>query len=77
MQLPISTCIGEISRLTQNKCGLGLPSLAEVANTLRITARSCLRNSNNADIKKLWSETTKKNVESDRFLCLGQPLVMA
>ena len=77
MQLPISTCIGEISRLPQNKCGLGLPSLAEVANTLRITARSCLRNSNNADIQQLWSETTKKNVASDRFLCLGQPLAMA
>ena len=57
LTLPISSCVQEITSLPLNHCGLNLPSLVEQAMSLRLSARSMLKNSNNLDIPQLWTIT--------------------
>jgi hypothetical protein len=74
LELPISSCVSQICRLPLNKCGLNIPSLVEVASMQRLSTRYTMKNSSNSDIKRLWLETSSKNIITDEHLLKNQNL---
>jgi hypothetical protein len=65
LEMPISSCVQEVQRLPAKMMGLGVPTLKDVAEKMRLLKRHALRKSPNADIQQLWSESTTHHVNTD------------
>ena len=74
LELPISTCVSEIASLPKTLLGLDIPSLVEIEAKLKLTMRNSLKNSQNEDIKDLWTSTSYKYVASDSLLQNSKPV---
>jgi len=72
--MPISSCVREFLRLPSNKLGLGIPSLKDIAEKMRVLKRNTLRHSPNEDIRQLWSESTTRFVNADTRIVANTPI---
>jgi len=69
VELPVSSCIGEVACLPAKMCGLDILSIRSYATNLKLTVRAILKLSANSDIRQLFpKETSVKNVEVDSTL---------
>jgi len=69
LELPISTCVDEVMRLSSSKCGMDITSLKDYYTILHIGKRHSLKNSSNSDIQALWKSTIHANIETEEILC--------
>ncbi|MFI5407014.1 MAG: hypothetical protein ACHQ1D_10950 [Nitrososphaerales archaeon] len=68
IEAPISSCIKEWLIVPRNYCGLGIPSFQNRVELLRLGKRRALRDSKNENIRELWSDSVKSNINSDSLL---------
>ena len=65
--MPISGTLDVIS-LSKQKCGLGFVSVSSRFAQFHNTIRSCLKNSQNSDLRKIYEKThTNTNLQYDQF----------
>ena len=65
LELPISTCVSEMLSLSRNQGGLGIKSLKEIAETLRLSQRVKQKLSKNEESQRIWESTSAKNINTD------------
>ena len=65
IELPISFCVSEILSLPTNQGGLGIPSMKEIAESLRMNQRHKQHSSNNPESVAIWKTTSAKNTTVD------------
>ena len=65
MELPISSCVSEILSLPKSQGGLGIPSLKETAEKLRVGQRFKLRSSKDDEMHVLFEMTSDRNRRID------------
>ena len=65
MELPISSCVSEILSLPNSQGGLGIPSLKETAEKLRVGQRFKLQSSEDDDMHVLFEMTSDRNRRID------------
>ena len=68
IELPISSCVSEILSLPTNQGGLGIPSMKEIAESLRMNQRHKQHSSNNPESVAIWKTTSAKNTTVDRII---------
>ena len=68
MEFPISTCVSEILSLPANHGGLGIPSLKETAEKLRLGQRFKLHSSSDKELQVLFETTSDQNVRTDSII---------
>ena len=68
MEFPISTCVSEILSLPANHGGLGIPSLKETAEKLRLGQRFKLHSSSDKELRVLFETTSDQNVRTDSII---------
>ena len=67
LEIPVSGTL-DIATLTYNKYGLNFHKLSIKFTQNQVTFRLCLRNSTNADIRRLFNDTSKDiNVQYDTY----------
>ena len=67
LEMPISGTLDVIS-LSKQKCGLGFANVSSRFAQCQNTIRSCLKNSQNSDLKKIYEKThTNTNLQYDQF----------
>jgi hypothetical protein len=62
IEAPISSCISEWLVLPGKKCGMGIASFKNRFERQRLSKRSAMKNSNNENIKDLWQESARQNL---------------
>jgi hypothetical protein len=65
MELPISSCVSEILSLPKSQGGLGIPSLKETAEKLRVGQRFKLQSSKDDEMHVLFEMTSDRNRRID------------
>ena len=65
MELPISSCVSEILSLPTSRGGLGIPSLKETAEKLRLGQRFKLQSSMDDEMRVLFEMTSDQNRKID------------
>jgi len=68
LELPVRACIEEVACLSAKMYGLDIPSIRNYATNLGLTVRASLKLSVKSDTRKLWKETSAKNVEVNSTL---------
>ena len=68
MEFPISTCVSEILSLPANHGGLGIPSLKDTAEKLRLGQRFKLHSSSDKELQVLFETTSDQNVRTDSII---------
>jgi hypothetical protein len=68
LELPISTCVSEMLSLPRNQGGLGIKSLKETAETLRLSQRVKQKFSKNEESRQIWESTSAKNINIDSII---------
>ena len=67
LEMPISGTLDVIS-LSKQKCGLGFVNVSSRFAQCQNTIRSCLKNSQNSDLRKIYEKThTNTNLQYDQF----------
>ena len=67
LEMPISGTLDVIS-LSKKKCGLGFVNVPSRFARCQNTIRSCLKNSQNSDLRKIYEKThTNTNLQYDQF----------
>ena len=66
--MPIRSCVSEILSLPTNQGGLGIPSMKEIAESLRMNQRHKQHSSNNPESVAIWKTTSAKNTTVDRII---------
>ena len=67
LEMPISGTLDVIS-LSKQKCGLGFVSVSSRFAQCQNTIRSCLKNPQNSDLRKIYEKThTNTNLQYDQF----------
>jgi len=67
MEVPISSCVREMSKLPTSLAGLGIMSLRDTEK-MRVIKRHALRGSQNKDMGHLFIETSSKHVDTDSIV---------
>src|SRR6266516_3864037 len=68
LEFPQSSCVTEWASTPINSCGLGIPTFAQRAASMRLTKRHLLQKSKNQDISELWEASKGPNIQLDSFL---------
>jgi hypothetical protein len=68
LDMPISSCISEMSVLPKHMTGLDLPTLSMVYEKFSLSKRSSMKNSSDSNIYFIWQETKNKNIRMDALL---------
>ena len=76
LDMPISSCISEMSVLPKHMTGLDLPTLSMVYEKFSLSKRSSMKNSSDSNIYFIWQETKNKNNRVDALL-IDTPLKSA
>jgi hypothetical protein len=68
LDLPVSSCVKELSILPKTRGGLGIQSFANISDNLWLRKRNSLKKSNHMEIRQFWSDSSAKFVRMDSML---------
>ena len=68
LDLPVSSCVKELSILPKTKGGLGIQSFKNISDSLWLRKRNSLKESSQMEIRQIWSESSTKYVRMDSLL---------
>src|SRR6218665_3049390 len=78
LDMPINSCINEVTALPAEKSGLNILSLIkDTSEKLWLQKRHSLKTSAHPLMNQLWSETSAKNIPSDELLMVSSNLNQA
>ena len=76
LDMPICSCISEMTVLPKHMTGLDLPTLSMVYEKFPLSKRSSMKSSSDSNIYFSWQETKNKNIRVDALL-IDTPLKSA
>ena len=68
INLPVSSCVKEVTVLPRAQCGLNIPSFREVSERLWLKKRHKFKHNTDPELQQIWSESSHRHIVVDSFL---------